>query len=208
MLAATIVQNKAVAEQGLEAGEEEENRGDGEVQDMELSWMKECFTALGRHADKPAVQVYQTFSSWVFYFVHLKTLAYVKSLVLRQEAACWAIHSLLLHGAGLNHVEEEQDERYMVMQWSFTRTFKTVWEPNVKMLLGYLLHRTPVHLQLMAVILAHSSSPSLFEAATSAMAALITHNSESSAAEIHTWCAEVQLWWNILTFYIFQQLCT
>ncbi|XP_030588274.1 leucine-rich repeat serine/threonine-protein kinase 2 isoform X2 [Archocentrus centrarchus] len=119
-LTATIVQNKAVAEQGLEEGEEEENRGKGAVEDMELSWMKECFTALELHAPEPAVQ----------------------------EAACWAIHSLLLHGAGLNHLEEQQDER------------------------------TPVHRQLMAAMLLHSSSPSVFEAATSAITTLITNNSE------------------------------
>ncbi len=33
-------------------------------------------------------------------------------LLLPQEAASWAIHNLLLHGAGVNHSEEEQDERY------------------------------------------------------------------------------------------------
>lgn len=61
LLAATIVQNKAVAEQGLEEGEEEENRGNGQVEDMELSWMRECFTALELHADEPDVQVCLTF---------------------------------------------------------------------------------------------------------------------------------------------------
>ncbi|XP_044048360.1 leucine-rich repeat serine/threonine-protein kinase 2 isoform X3 [Siniperca chuatsi] len=117
-LTATIVKNKAVAEQGLEEGEEEENRGREEVEDMGLGWMEACCMALELHAAEPAVQ----------------------------EAASWAIHNLLLHGAGVNHSEEEQNER------------------------------TPVHRQLMAAMLLHSSSPSVFEAATSAIATLITHN--------------------------------
>ncbi|XP_042351984.1 leucine-rich repeat serine/threonine-protein kinase 2, partial [Plectropomus leopardus] len=119
-LTATIVQNKAVAEQGLEEGEEEENRGREQVEDMGLGWMEACCTALELHAEEPAVQ----------------------------EAASWAIHNLLLHGAGVNHSEEEQDER------------------------------TPVHRQLMAAMLLHSSSPSVFQAATSAIATLLTHNSK------------------------------
>lgn len=55
--AATIVQNKAVAEQGLEEGEEEENRGKEEVEDMGLGWMEACCVALELHAAEPAVQV-------------------------------------------------------------------------------------------------------------------------------------------------------
>lgn len=60
--AATIVQNKAVAEQGLEEGEEEENRGREEVEDMGLGWMEACCTALDLHADEPDVQVSPKFS--------------------------------------------------------------------------------------------------------------------------------------------------
>uniref|UniRef100_A0A3B4FZH0 non-specific serine/threonine protein kinase n=1 Tax=Pundamilia nyererei TaxID=303518 RepID=A0A3B4FZH0_9CICH len=66
----------------------------------------------------------------------------------RDEAACWAIHSLFLHGAALNHLEEEQDER------------------------------TPVYRQLMAAMLLHFASPNVFNAATSAIATLIANNSK------------------------------
>lgn len=55
--AATIVQNKAVAEQGLEEGEEEESRGGEQVEDLGLDWMEACCTALDLHAEEPAVQV-------------------------------------------------------------------------------------------------------------------------------------------------------
>lgn len=54
------MQNKAVAEQGLEEGEEEERRGGEQVEDMELGWMEACCTALDLHAADPAVQVSRT----------------------------------------------------------------------------------------------------------------------------------------------------
>ena len=57
LLAATIVQNKAVAEQGLEEGEAEENRGREEVEDMGLGWMEACCSALELHTADPDVQV-------------------------------------------------------------------------------------------------------------------------------------------------------
>ncbi|XP_075945716.1 leucine-rich repeat serine/threonine-protein kinase 2 [Anarhichas minor] len=119
-LTATIVQSKAVAEQGLEEGEEEENRGREEVEDMGLGWMEACCTALELHAAEPNVQ----------------------------EAASWAIHNLLLHGAAVDRSQEERDQR------------------------------TPVHRQLMVAMLLHSSSPRVFQAATSAIATLLTHNGE------------------------------
>lgn len=51
------MQNKAVAEQGLEEGEEEEQRGVEQVEDMGLGWMEACCRALDLHAAEPAVQV-------------------------------------------------------------------------------------------------------------------------------------------------------
>ncbi|KAM6937582.1 leucine-rich repeat serine/threonine-protein kinase 2 [Xenentodon cancila] len=122
-LTASIVRNKAVAEQGLEEGEEEEDRGKEEVEDMGLGWMVDCCTALELHAAEPAVQ----------------------------EAASWAIHQLLLHGARVEQTGGDQSER------------------------------TPIHRQLMAALLLHSSSPRVFTAATSAIATLVSNNGKMSS---------------------------
>ncbi|XP_028304639.1 leucine-rich repeat serine/threonine-protein kinase 2 [Gouania willdenowi] len=119
-LTATIVQNKAVSDEGLEEGEEVENRGREQVDDLGLGWMKDCCTALELHADEPHVQ----------------------------EAASWAIHNLLLHGAEGENAEEAE-----------------------------LNGRIPIHRQLMLAMLVDPTSPRVFEAATSAMATLITNNS-------------------------------
>lgn len=51
------MQNKAVQEQALEEGEEEEQRGVEQVEDMGLGWMEACCTALDLHAEEPSVQV-------------------------------------------------------------------------------------------------------------------------------------------------------
>ncbi|XP_061679785.1 leucine-rich repeat serine/threonine-protein kinase 2 isoform X2 [Syngnathoides biaculeatus] len=119
-LTSSMVQSKEAVEQGLEDGEAEENRGGGSepVENLDLGWMGACCTALDLHAAEPHVQ----------------------------EAACWAIHSLLVHEAGRSHLEADQD------------------------------NRTPVHRQLMAAMLVHSSSPRVFEAATSAIGTLVTRN--------------------------------
>ncbi|CAN9498815.1 unnamed protein product [Ophioblennius macclurei] len=83
-LTAAMVQNRLVAEQGLEDGEEqEEDRRKEEVQDLGLCWMVHCCSALETHAADPEVQA----------------------------TASWAIHSLLLHGAAALDWEEDQSER-------------------------------------------------------------------------------------------------
>lgn len=129
LLAATIVQNKAVSEQGMEEGEEEENRGKEKVEDMGLGWMEDCCAALERHAADPAVQVGHTFLWCIWGHPEKKSclwsLNLCRSLQLPQEAASWAIHNLLLHGVGGKHSEEEQKERYSIKWHTHTHTLYT-----------------------------------------------------------------------------------
>lgn len=103
------MQNKAVAEQGLEEGEEEENRGKEEVEDMGLGWMEACCMALDLHAAEPAVQVSSPPPTELQRMCNIILVTFRLQL---QEAASWAIHSLLLHGAGASQSEEEVEERY------------------------------------------------------------------------------------------------
>ncbi|KAM6973549.1 leucine-rich repeat serine/threonine-protein kinase 2 [Aplochiton taeniatus] len=123
----TIVQTQAVAKQALEEGEEEENRSQEkenhiqeEVNSVGLCWMEASCSALELHAADADVQ----------------------------EAACLAIHRLLLHGGGSHCLTTEQDGR------------------------------TPVHRRIMAAMLLNSSSASVFQAAACAMGTLISHNSK------------------------------
>lgn len=109
-LASSMVQSRAAAEQGLEDGEAEENRGGSsehvEDLDLDLGWMGVCCTALDVHAADPHVQVGRSNAIFENEW-NLK-----KPNDSLQEAACWAIHSLLVHGTGRRHPEEEQDDRY------------------------------------------------------------------------------------------------
>ncbi|XP_043083989.1 leucine-rich repeat serine/threonine-protein kinase 2 isoform X2 [Puntigrus tetrazona] len=76
-LAECIARNECLDEDGNEK-EEAKRREKAQGEEM-LVWREACYTALERHADNAAVQ----------------------------EAACWALNSLLLHYHSFNHVELE-----------------------------------------------------------------------------------------------------
>ncbi|KAK5866910.1 hypothetical protein PBY51_011444 [Eleginops maclovinus] len=188
-LTATIVQNKAVAEQGLEEGEAEENRGREEVDDMGLGWMEACCMALELHAADPDVQ----------------------------EAASWAIHNLLLHG--VKHTEEEQDERTpvhrqlmvaMLLHSSSPRVFQAATSAISTLLthnsqMRSLLLSSGLHVNLVEMMKRHSNSPEvsisackllklLFQGRTASLDELTMAMSQIlSSMKIHNFQPEVQL---------------
>uniref|UniRef100_A0A7N6AQ39 non-specific serine/threonine protein kinase n=1 Tax=Anabas testudineus TaxID=64144 RepID=A0A7N6AQ39_ANATE len=155
-----------VAEQGLEEGEEEENRGKEEVDDMGLGWMEVCCTALELHADEPAVQ----------------------------EAASWAIHSLLLHGAGVKNSEDETPVHRqlmvaMLLHSSSPSVFKaatsaiaTLIAHNSKM--RSLLLSSGLHVNLVEMMKRHSTSAEVSISACKLLNLLFEGRSESHDANM------------------------
>ncbi|XP_072526503.1 leucine-rich repeat serine/threonine-protein kinase 2 isoform X3 [Salminus brasiliensis] len=99
---------------------EGENERKKEDGEESLVWRDACCTALERHTENAEVQ----------------------------EAACWALNSLLLYGSACSQIYVEPEER------------------------------PPVHTQIMAVMLLHSSSVGVFQAATSTLGTLIRRHSK------------------------------
>ncbi|XP_035378782.1 leucine-rich repeat serine/threonine-protein kinase 2 isoform X2 [Electrophorus electricus] len=121
LLTKTIVENKYL-ERGC--NEEKEGRvkiaGDGGGTEAGLVWREACCTALDRHAEDAEVQ----------------------------EAACWALNSLMLYGSAHDHIYVEPKGR------------------------------PPIHTQIMAIMLLHSLNVGVFQAATATLGTLVRRHSK------------------------------
>ncbi|XP_060742144.1 leucine-rich repeat serine/threonine-protein kinase 2 isoform X1 [Tachysurus vachellii] len=119
-LTKTILENEDLKQT---SSEEEDERGKedakGSNDDESLVWREACCTALERHSDNAEVQ----------------------------EAACWALNSLMLYGSTRSIYDEPKE-------------------------------RPPVYIQVMTVLLVHSSSYGVFQAATAALGTLIRRHSK------------------------------
>ncbi|XP_053497678.1 leucine-rich repeat serine/threonine-protein kinase 2 isoform X1 [Ictalurus furcatus] len=119
-LTKTILENEDLKKTYSEDEDDRGKEDDKDNNDEEsLVWREACCTALERHSDNAEVQ----------------------------EAACWALNSLLLYGSARNIYEE----------------------PN---------ERPPVYIQVMTVMLVHSSSFGVFQAAASTLGTLIRRHSK------------------------------
>uniref|UniRef100_A0A3P8X3S6 non-specific serine/threonine protein kinase n=1 Tax=Cynoglossus semilaevis TaxID=244447 RepID=A0A3P8X3S6_CYNSE len=176
-----------VADQALEEGEAGEDRGEAQVEDMGLGWMEACCSALELHAEEPAVQ----------------------------EAACWAIHSLLLHGAAASHSTDQtpvhrQLMTAMLVHSSSPRVFKaattaiaTLITHNSKM--RFLLLSSGLHVNLIEMMKRHLTSVDvsisackllslLFEGRTASLDELNMAMSQIlSTMKVHNFQMDVQL---------------
>ncbi|XP_060770914.1 leucine-rich repeat serine/threonine-protein kinase 2 isoform X4 [Neoarius graeffei] len=119
-LTKTILENEDL-KKAYSKDEDERGKEDGEDNNEEesLVWREACCTALERHSDSAEVQ----------------------------EAACWALNSLLLYGSARSIYEEPKE-------------------------------RPPVYIQVMTVMLVHSSSFGVFQAAASTLGTLIRRHSK------------------------------
>ncbi|KAK3558872.1 hypothetical protein QTP86_032139, partial [Hemibagrus guttatus] len=119
-LTKTILENEDLKQT---CGEEEDEGGKEDAKDSNdeesLVWREACCTALERHSDNTEVQ----------------------------EAACWALNSLLLYGSARSIYEEPKE-------------------------------RPPVYIQVMTVMLVHSSCYGVFRAAAATLGTLIRRHSK------------------------------